>query len=29
MVEGGKTPIASATELEDIGYHLAIFQVVL
>ena len=25
MVEGGKTPIASATELEDIGYHLAIF----
>ena len=25
MVEGGKTPITSATELEDIGYHLAIF----
>ena len=25
MVEGGKTPISSATELEDIGYHLAIF----
>ena len=25
MVEGGKTPIASATELEDIGYDLAIF----
>ena len=25
MVEGGKTPIASATELESIGYHLAIF----
>ena len=25
MVEGGKTPIASATELKDIGYHLAIF----
>ena len=25
MVEGGKTPIASATELENIGYHLAIF----
>ena len=25
MVEGGKTPIASATELEEIGYHLAIF----
>ena len=25
MVEGGKTPIATATELEDIGYHLAIF----
>ena len=25
MVEGGKTPIASATELEDIGYNLAIF----
>jgi len=25
MVEGGKTPIASANELEDIGYHLAIF----
>ena len=25
MVEGGKTPNASATELEDIGYHLAIF----
>ena len=25
MVEGGKTPIASATVLEDIGYHLAIF----
>ncbi len=26
MVEGGKTPIASATELEDICYHLEIFQ---
>ena len=25
MVEGGKTPITSANELEDIGYHLAIF----
>ena len=25
MVEGGKTPISSANELEDIGYHLAIF----
>ena len=25
MVEGGNTPIASATELENIGYHLAIF----
>ena len=25
MVEGGKTPISSVKELEDIGYHLAIF----
>ena len=25
MVEGGKTPISSVNELEDIGYHLAIF----
>jgi len=25
MVEGGKTPISSAKELEDIGYNLAIF----
>lgn len=25
MVEGGKTPISSVSELKDIGYHLAIF----
>ena len=25
MVEGGKTPISSVNELQDIGYHLAIF----
>ena len=25
MVEGGKTPISSVNELENIGYHLAIF----
>ena len=25
MVEGGKTPISSVKELEDIGYHIAIF----